>query len=379
MHKNPHILGFGLALGLACGGAAAQSSVTLYGVVDLGIQHSRAGGVGNTTQMISGGNATSRLGIRGREDMGDGLYAGFNLESSLNADSGTGRPSNTNNQASGAGTNSAGLTFDRMAFVSLGHVRYGELRMGHDFMPHHYNSIVFDPFSAVGVARAGNLTLSAVGSGPLFTTVTGSNTASYWLPKDMGGVYGMAMVGLGENAAGSPNEHDGNFVGGRLGYATGPFDIAAAVTRTRYAITPTLGDYTHANLGASWNAGFAKFFALYNVVRIEQQAGDVRKQTVELGVQIPITAQSRIRASYLRLDDRSSAALVNANGSQRNGNDARQFGVGVVHDLSKRTALYGTYAKLQNRGQATYVPSAARAPLAGRNVSALELGVRHAF
>ncbi|WP_311221927.1 MULTISPECIES: porin [unclassified Acidovorax] len=379
MHKNPHILSFGLVLGLACGSAAAQSGVTLYGIVDLAIQHNRAGGVGSSTDMVSGGNSTSRIGFRGREDLGGDLYAAFHLESSVNADTGTGRPSNTNNQASGAVANNGALTFDRMAFVSLGHVRYGELRLGHDFMPHHYNSILFEPFTAVGAARAGNLTFSAVGTGPLFTTITGSNTVSYWLPKDIGGLYGMAILGRGENAAGSANRQDGNFFGGRLGFVSGPFDMAAAVTRTRYATTPTLGDYTHANLGASWNAGFAKFFALYNMIEVELQAGDARKHTAELGVQIPITAHSRIRASYVRLDDRSSAVLANADGSQRSGNDAQQFGAGVVHDLSKRTALYGTYAKVHNRGQATYLPSGARAPLAGRNASALELGIRHTF
>ena len=85
------------ALGLACGAVHAQSSVTLFGVVDLGVLHTRAGGVGSATALGNGGLSTSRIGFRGTEDLGSGLRAGFWLEGSLNPDSGTGRATNTNN------------------------------------------------------------------------------------------------------------------------------------------------------------------------------------------------------------------------------------------------------------------------------------------
>ncbi len=107
------------------------------------------------------------------------------------------------------------------------------MRLGHDFIPTHYNSIYFDPFNANGVARAGNLTFAGAGTGPLPTAITGSNTVSYWLPPNIGGFYGMAMVGTGENVSTVANRDDGNFAGARVGFASGAFDIAAAVTRTR--------------------------------------------------------------------------------------------------------------------------------------------------
>ena len=84
--------------------------------------------------------------------------------------------------------------------MSLSHEKVGELRVGRDFIPTHYNSIYFDPFNANGVARAGNLTFAGAGTGPLPTGITGSNTVSYWLPAKLGGFYGMAMIGTGENA-----------------------------------------------------------------------------------------------------------------------------------------------------------------------------------
>lgn len=358
--------------------ASAQSgSVTLYGVVDLGVSRTSAGGVGSVTGVSNGGYATSRLGFRGREDLGGGWAAGFVLEGSLNPDTGTGRSTNTNNQASGAVATTS-LTFDRQSYVSLsGPV--GEFRLGHDFAPTHWNNIYFDPFNQNGVARAGNLTFAAVGSGALYTTIVVSNSISYWLPKDLGGFYGMAMVAFGENGSGSAQKNDGNLMGGRLGFAHGAFDIAGGITRTRYARTPTLGNYTHANIGATYNLGFAKLFALYNQADVQLATGKVRKRTYELGAHIPVTAQGKVRLSYAMLNDDSSASLLNADGSARSSNDARQLGIGYVHDLSKRTALYASYGHIRNRGQASYFVNGGSAPLAGRNSSGAEFGIRHLF
>jgi predicted porin len=368
------------AIALACGAAQAQSSVTLFGVVDVNLQRFNAGGVGTSTMVGNGGLSTSRVGFRGIEDLGGGLKAGFWLEGSINPDIGVGRPTNTNNQPSGAGPALAGgegFKFDRVSTVSLAN-HLGEVRLGHDFIPTHWSSIYFDPFNANGVARAGNLTFAGVTTAPLPTAITGSNSISYWLPANIGGVYGMAMVGVGENASGTPTSQDGKFAGARLGYAAGPFDVAAAMTRTHNNPTATIGNYTHANIGGTWNAGLVKIFALYNVVKVELAAGDVRKNTAEVGAHIPVGV-GVIRMSYAALDDRSDNALRNANGSARDGNNARQWGLGYVHNLSKRTALYGTYARLTNSGQASYTVSGNRAPLPGQTSSGLEMGVRHLF
>ena len=369
----------GSALALASSGAAhAQSSVTLFGVMDLGIQSTNGVGGGSVKALSNGGLSTSRLGFRGTEDLGGGLQAGFWLEGSLNPDTGTGRASNTNNQNSGAGV-AGPLAFDRMSYVSLSHATLGEVRLGRDFIPTHYNSIYFDPFNANGVARAGNLTFAGAGTGPLPTAITGSNTVSYWLPSQLGGVYGMAMVGSGENLSTAANRDDGNFAGARVGFAAGAFDLAAAYTRTHYDTTSTIGNYAHANIGGSWDAGFARFFALYNKVTVRLAAGTVRKNTAEIGAHIPAFEVGRIRVSYAYLDDRSDESLRNANGVPRDRDDARQLGIGYVHNLSKRTALYGTYARLMNSGQARYVVSGGVAPAGGARSSGWEFGVRHLF
>ena len=368
------------ALGLASGGVQAQTpaGLTLYGVVDLGVQRTSSGGV-SLTSLSNGGLSTSRLGFRGQENLGGGWSAGFWLEGSLNPDTGGGRATNTNNQANG-GTPAGPLTFDRMSFVNLVSDRFGEVRLGRDFIPTHYNSIVFDPFNANGVARAGNLTFAATTTAPLPTTIAASNTVSYWLPKNIGGFYGMAMIGAGENTRPALNENDGSFGGARIGWTSGPFDIAAAWTRTSAVTTATTGRYVHANFGASYDFGFLRLFALYNQVEVRLASGDVKKNTTSLGAHIPVGGLGRIRLSVARLDDRSDAPLLNPNGSLQAGNDATQIGIGYVHTLSKRTALYGSYARITNRGQGRYVVSGAPVPLrSGERSSGVEFGVRHAF
>lgn len=370
------------AVALAGTGVQAQSSVTLQGVVDVNVQHFNSGGVGKATMVGNGGLSTGRLLFRGTEDLGGGLKAGFWLEGSINADNGEGRNTNLNNQPSGAAAGPAGTNgfkFDRVATVSLASPM-GELRLGHDFIPTHWNSIFFDPFNANGVARAGNLTFAGVTAAPLPSAITASNSISYWLPpRILGGVYGMAMVATGENNSNAANAHDGDLAGFRLGYAAGPFDVAMAMTRTRNVSTATIGRYTHANVGGTYNAGFAKFFALYNTVKVDLVAGAVRKNTVEVGAHVPVSPVGRIRVSYAMLNDRSDSGLRNADGSARSDNDARQFGLGYVHDLSKRTALYTSYSRLTNKGQATYVASGGRAPLGGQKSTGYEFGVRHLF
>lgn len=86
-----------LAIGLLCvaGATQAQSSVTMYGVADLGARRAsgldaaNAASAGDANSLGSGINTTSRLGFRGTEDLGGGLKAIFNLESGWNLDAGT--------------------------------------------------------------------------------------------------------------------------------------------------------------------------------------------------------------------------------------------------------------------------------------------------
>src|ERR1700749_595687 len=108
----------------------AQSSLAVFGVVDVTLQRASQGGVHVWRLNGNGGNQFSRLGFRGIEDLGGGLSAGFVLDAGLNVDSGTGAALSTNNQTVAA-TNGA-LAFSRRSTVSLISAQAGELRLGRD-------------------------------------------------------------------------------------------------------------------------------------------------------------------------------------------------------------------------------------------------------
>ena len=83
-----------------------------------------------------------------------------------------------------------------------------------------------------------------------------------------------------------------------------------------------------------------------------------------------------VRVSYIRAN---ASGLSNTNGADTNPNDANQFAVGYLHSLSKRTALYATVARVNNKGAATFAVATPPAVLGGQNSTGYEFGVRHSF
>src|SRR6476659_1717487 len=111
-----------LAVASLAAGAQAQSALTIFGVVDVGVTYG-TGSTSDRTQVTSSNNLASRIGFRGEEALGNGLYATFWLEGSVANDSGTGAATTTNNQSTGTGTSNPGtqgLMFNRRSTVSLG-------------------------------------------------------------------------------------------------------------------------------------------------------------------------------------------------------------------------------------------------------------------
>src|SRR5207247_5119067 len=116
--------------------ACAQSSVTLFGVVDLGARYVKNGDA-SVRSLAANGNNTSRFGIRGFEDLGDGLRAGFWLESGINPDSGS--------------SSDATRFWNRRSTVSLLGV-LGELRLGRDYTPSYLGYEAYDVWSDIGLS-----------------------------------------------------------------------------------------------------------------------------------------------------------------------------------------------------------------------------------
>lgn len=339
---------FALAmLGSFAGMASAQSSVTLFGVVDASARSVKDGSAGTQKQLASGGLATSRFGVRGVEDLGGGLRAGFHLESGLNTD---------------VGTADTTRFWGRRATVSL-LGSWGELRLGRDYNPTAVNTFN-EPFGVVGVGTVGNYTYgptAGLGSGAT-TTLRNDNSIGYHLPA-LGGVYGSLMAAAGEDVAGN------KYVGGRLGYAAGPVDVAIGYGRTE---TASNVDYDQFNIKALYDLGFLKLNFLYDVKEF-----DPREQKVTLiGVTAPVGV-GEVRFAYA-MNNRSGGVAGSGFGEA---DDSKMLAIGYVHNLSKRTAVYTTYGRIANDGAARdsvgFAPRAGM--LGGQTSSGYELGVSHRF
>lgn len=232
---------------------------------------------------------------------------------------------------------------------------FGELRLGRDLNPSFYNLSVFDPFATCGVGSGFNLATN-LGSGAA-TLIRTDNAVSYILPSNLGGFYGHFQVAPGEGVPGN------RYTGARVGYQNGAWNTAVAFAKTG---TATQDDFKLMNAGISYDAGFAKFMALFN----EAKYGVRKQSNWELGVVTPVSAAGRVRASYQRAD---------ASGGGMDANDARQMAVGYGHSLSKRTSLYGTYSHLKNSGAARFAVGTPPTAVAGATSKGLEVGIMHTF
>lgn len=273
------------ALTAFAGAASAQSSVTLFGVVDLNARNVKNGSAGDVSSLSTDGNASSRLGFRGVEDLGGGLRAGFWLEAGLDASAGTVGGGN-------GGASAAGAWFNRRATASL-LGGFGEIRLGRDYVPTFWNHTVFDVFGTNGVASATNLVSAPAAPavtpfpGGAQTLVRANNSIGYFLPS-LGGLYGQVMVAANEG------QQPGNkYMGGRIGYGAGPINVAVAYGITEKTNTVMLDDMKAWNIGASYNAGFMTVMGQFN----QYEEGAQELQNYSVGVMVPVGAGT-IKASY---------------------------------------------------------------------------------
>ena len=353
-----------LAASLA-GTASAQSNVTLFGAVDLAVAHG-SGSVSNKNQLANGYLAASRLAFKGFEDLGEGLKAGFWLESGFNADTGTGQNTNSNNQSTGAAGN-GGLTFNRRSHVSLGG-NWGEIRLGRDFVPQYLNIANFDPFDLSG--SGGSQVLNSAITGP--TLVRASNSVSYLYGHGFnaaaigygpGGFSGSgfqvhAMYYLGENPSGSGTSKDGSGYGLRAVYSTGKFTASGATGRTDYAA----GNVRQSNAGASYDFDVVQVMGMYEWDR----NGAINGRGWVAGARVPVGVGA-VRVAYSRYG-------TDAAGSPT----AKKWAVGYVHPLSKRTAVYAAAAHVSNEGpSAQALNGAVTGP--GKSSNGFDFGVKHSF
>jgi predicted porin len=364
-------------LGAFAGTAQAQSSVTLFGVVDTNVTHINASGSesGSRTFEDNSGINSSRIGVRGTEDLGGGLKAGFWLEAGINTNNGSGGTTSTGNgAASGSAlTGGGGLTFNRRSTVSLIGDKWGEVRVGRDYVPTFWNAANVDPFGYNGIAEIPDLFVGKGATGA--TQARASNGVSYLTPSTLGGFFVQATYAIGGNASNQNapgiSNNDGDYAGINVGYQNGPIYIGGASGYTHQAQTVEAGDTHVANLGASYDFGFVKPDFFYQSATINLAPEQITTNVASIGAVVPV-GQGEFRFNYAHA---SGKDLLD-------GSHANLFGLGYVYNLSKRTALYGIYARINNSGDYNFALTQyteSTVPAIGQSTSGVSIGLRTSF
>jgi predicted porin len=136
-------------------------------------------------------------------------------------------------------------------------------------------------------------------------------------------------------------------------------------------VTPLVaGDdkFKFATLGGAYDFNVVKLTGYYSQMKV----GDQKLNVANIGALVPL-GQGTVRVSYIKADFK---------GPGIDNNEANQIALGYVYDLSKRTALYATAARINNKGNAAFVVDANPAlpsPNPAQDSTGYEVGVRHSF
>jgi predicted porin len=382
--------------------AHAQSSVTIYGILDYGYKSSdlklTAGedGVSLKSRDLAVSNQqTSRWGIRGTEDLGGGLRAGFQLEAGMSLDS-SGATAGTDTAV--AAVNTLG---SRPTFVSLSSTNLGEVRAGRQDTSLHASVLRFNTgggnnmpgsiYSTFGTAifvdNAGgdadldlNNYVNETGLGRYATTV--DKVITYTTPV-INGFQAQITVGDGKDsvsandgAVGVSGSEKRKTEGFNVAYAAGKFDIgygynrskttgALTVSTTSIAGTSAKAETTASNLGASYDFGVARLFVQHLTLKSETATATAfDNKATEVGFRVPM-GKTLLWASYV--DGERKLATDNSRDFDQKG-----YQLGASYSLSKRSNLYAIYGDQELKGKG----SASNLKLAEE---AIALGIRHTF
>ncbi|AIY43748.1 Outer membrane protein [Collimonas arenae] len=390
-------------LGAIAGAAQAQSSVTIYGIVDTGITYTNkvstanAGPNGTTSAngskfaVNSGIIQGSRLGFKGVEDLGGGLKALFQLEAGFSNDTGA--------LQSDKGSSTL---FRRKSVVGLGG-DFGSVLLGRQ------TDILDDVSQWTSVQDFGGVT-GSVGHNLDRLEGTRTNNSIRYNTPNLSGFTGSLIYGFGETA-GQTSGGQSFGLGGQ--YANGPLGVYAAYYQSKLGNTPSDVSLTNNapafagkagdtalktfSLGASYQAGPARLYGnwsrvkqplatawngttalttasgapnFYSVGSINNSKADI----FELGVNYSVTAPLHLLGSvqYNKLTFVPDGTGLNSNGK------LIQYNLGTDYFLSKRTDLYAFASYLQAKNAAN--PGVEGDGTGGTaNQTAVTVGIRHKF
>lgn len=339
-------------LALACASFAftsahAQSNVTVYGIVDSGFvyQSDPIEGSGAKKSITGGGQSGSRLGLRGTEDLGNSTKAFFTLEMGINADN---------------GTSTLNALFGRQAFVGIENNRLGSFSLGRQYTPFYTMTFLnSDPFG-VGMMGAGINLVST------FTRI--NNSAMYKTPT-FAGFSASFLYAAGESTL---STSAGRSYSAALAYQNGPLKASLG----HYNVNNATGTAASQGTMLSGNYDLGPVILYGGIERVRSDLNGVpgvTKQDTDvnlysLGARVPM-GKHLVYGVVTHADDQRSIANADAK--------ATHMALGYTYQVSKRTNLYTSVAKINNRNGAQYQLINATTPAYGQ--FGFDMGIRHLF
>ncbi|MBH1986131.1 MAG: porin [Burkholderiales bacterium] len=343
-----------LAAIAASSAAFAQSSVTLFGVVDASVESVKGD---NTVTRVSSDNlASSRIGFKGTEDLGGGLKANFFLDSSFKTDTGA--------------TGDSTRFFGRSAWVGLAG-GFGEARIGRQ------DSLIgAQSAAALGTQAYDELVVAQTLGGVGYRRL--DNALTYVAPTLVPGLALAAQYTTKASGTEAYADNSGRGYGLSANYANGP--LAAGISYI-HVNTDVRGDIENTGVlvFGSYDLGVAKLTAYYNEDSRDNAAGVSYsdRQVFGLKAAVPVAQGVTLSAGYAAVKNANSTSTsFNAKSQKDDGADI--FTLKAQYDLSKRTALYALFTQVNNDDAANLSVSGATTS-AGKSSRGLAVGVRHNF
>jgi predicted porin len=329
--KLKHIAIFA-ALVSAAGAASAQSSVTISGLLNVGIARGNNGQTQLDGTSANGkfamNDLLSNIAISGKEDLGGGMYAGFQLVSFIQVDN-------------GALFDSSTLFSSRSVLKFGGH--FGELYMGRSLTPANFQILFTDPWgwNASSAQVGWQIQTANYKSSSYLRT---NNTLGYVSPEINGFTVSMAHS-TGENVVGNDD-------GMTIDYKKGPLWLGVGYDQSRGMTNGPAKDHM-ADFVAAYDFGAIKPMLSYTSSKV----ANVSYRAYSLAATAPVGVQGTLKAAYARLND---CACVSGQSAALS-----KISLGYQHDLSKRTALFANISRAKAQ------------TLSATNT--LEVGMQHGF
>lgn len=330
----------------ACAAHAESSNVTIYGIIDSGVNWTNNVAGKSTTNVDTGVNQGNRIGFKGTEDLGSGLKTVWVLESGFSEDTG----------ALGQG----GLMFGRQASVGLSSTQWGSLSVGRMF------DVMGDmfPYYAIGsMTPAGlmswSLPMNSANGAALDNRVSGSainNTVRYYSPNfgplSFGATYSFGEVAGDTGANGAYSAE--------VTYAQGPLR-ASVGTYFKHNASTTNGNIREYTAGAQYKLASMTFFGMISDVSYSMGTKD-RATTGEIGMTYNMLPNLQLGGG-IQAQKRHDLA------------SADQLTFTADYLLSKRSDLYMVISNGRDRQYGAQV----EAVLGGVSSSTAQTGVRFGF